>query len=240
MKIIEDDFNNNIIYSVKLTYGQFINETKNLFNTIDTLFELIVKYNDDDLVIEDKQLEFDKDNEVDGKIKSVDKMFIVKTQNNKEINNFIESLSYPIMLNNYKVIKSELFKKFEVRESNYCFKIFQENKLVLILSKIVNHEVKQTNLFSNWFSKYGYNICIKQKMDTDHMFPFSLDLLLNEIFKDKNRQHYIKLTTYLENNVTYMYFYGKLLKNGEIVYGRFKYFVDSNNVLFHRMFREKN
>ena len=88
---------------------------------------------------------------------------------------------------------------------------------------------------SRWIRFYSQNICAKDKQDVNHMFPFVLDwLLMNWTCIERRTRDKM----HPDGQDVLIYFYGELLIDGVMVEGCFEYFLNSNNSIFHRLFRE--
>lgn len=248
--------NKDEIYTIQLLFRSYIDDFKKISSIIDNLFKAVVVQEDEEIDIKNDSFTFpdtqndkleneditnavnflknNKNKIVPAVVKEKNiKLYLVKTQTHEFIESLVAGLNYPILLENYETIKNNLLEKFEICENNYCYRIMQNDKTIIILNK--NNGFNK--LFGDWFSQYGYNICIKQKRDLDHMFSFSLDLLLYDLYV--NKRNGLKCDFYKRDKVSYLYFYGKMLQNDIMIYGRFEYYIDTNQILFHRMFRPK-
>jgi ankyrin repeat protein len=86
---------------------------------------------------------------------------------------------------------------------------------------------------SKWIKTYAPNIGKEEKTDQNHMFPFSLDMLL-ETFPTVE----IETIDSVHGWTNHMYYFSGIMEyDGDMETGCYEYFINSNGTLFHRMFR---
>jgi ankyrin repeat protein len=162
-----------------------------------------------------------------GKSDVVKKMDPIKT--------LLFKLYFPIKFSQYDKLYNELrstpiYSDFDDKiVFEYSGKIYT---ILKINNKIVNKKP------SSWIKHYGQNIGIPEKNDFSHDIPYWIDgILLNMNCYEDTIQDITKIND--NANSKLLYFYGSIRENNIVKDGVFEYFLDSNNTLFHRMFREK-
>ena len=87
---------------------------------------------------------------------------------------------------------------------------------------------------SRWIKYYAPNIGQIDKSDSNHMFPFVLDIILKYWpcieLTSPDINHPGKLNVLI-------YFYGELLLENKMISGCFEYIINGHGTLFHRLFR---
>lgn len=146
-----------------------------------------------------------------------------------KIESLLSRISYPFKLPNYKILSQHLMQDAQWCETDDKFKFFDNGKEVAIVYKNNKSDIPC------WVSHYGYNICVSHKLDENHMFPFSIDILLHDLWEKKSKK--IKCGYGVSKTATCLYFYGKYLKNNRWIRGYYEYFLNDQNVLFHRLFK---
>ena len=128
-------------------------------------------------------------------------------------------LRFPIKLPHYDLFYNLLTKPFNQNKRKFQI-IKQKNKYLLQPSR--------------WFKYYGRNICSKEKQDENHLFPFEFDNILNNFLCYEKTM--IDINTNKSNAIK-LYFDGYVEDmNGKVIYGQYEYYIDSKDVLFHRLF----
>lgn len=111
-------------------------------------------------------------------------------------------------------------------------KIIVKNIKTGIISTIYKNN--RYNYPRSWFKYYSYNIGKDDKSDNNHIFPFVLDMQLDNV---PCYQKFVPDPVNKSGKNKLFYFPGTLsVKNREIK-GVYEYFIDSKDVLFHRLFR---
>jgi len=146
-----------------------------------------------------------------------------------KVESLLSRIRYPFKLPNYKILSQHLMQDAQWCETDDKFKFFDNGKKVAIVYKNNKSDIPC------WVSHYGYNICVSHKLDENHMFPFSIDILLHDLWEKKSKK--IKCGYGVSKTATCLYFYGKYLKNNRWIRGYYEYFLNDQNVLFHRLFK---
>jgi hypothetical protein len=151
---------------------------------------------------------------------------------NDFITGLLTRLTYPFIMGNYDILKNLLSQTTTYYEDEYKFNIVENNKLIAMVYKNSKEEIPL------WIETYGYNICTDNKMDSNHMFTFGIDILLFELWNKKNNAVKCKYKIInTEKHATCIYIYGKALIDGRWERGNFEYFLNDKNILFHRLFK---
>jgi ankyrin repeat protein len=146
-----------------------------------------------------------------------------------KVNSLLSRIMYPFKLPNYKILNCQLIQEAQWCEEDDKFRFFENGEAVAIVYK------NNKNDIPCWIDYYGYNICVSHKLDENHMFPFSIDILLHDLWEKKSKK--IKCGYGVSKTATCLYFYGKYLKNNRWIRGYYEYFLNDQNVLFHRLFK---
>lgn len=188
-----------------------------------------------------KKEEIDDDNDNDNDNYDLNIISVIKQKKytiGYDINyeTLLSNLSFPFISPNYNIIKQYMKNdlSLEIFEYKNEFTIVKNNAIHCVI-----HKNKDCSKIPKWFNNYGYNICIPSKTDSLHTFPFILDLLIGKTYFKKTKELGCKHKTINGENykATCLYFSGKILLNNKMVDGTFEYFIDKNNILFHRFFK---
>lgn len=174
------------------------------------------------------------------------------------IHKSLYKLRHPIKLNQYDMVYNLLTSLDPYVKNNNNVLVFNsDNKLIAKIFSLsiksdtdyINDTINENdNMYheksklqirskpSRWIRFYSQNICCLDKQDINHMFPFVLDRILNDWPCIERR---IRDKIHPDGLDSLLYFYGELLINGEMIRGCFEYFINSNNSVFHRLFREE-
>lgn len=147
----------------------------------------------------------------------------------KQISTMLSRVMYPFVQPSYPILKEKLSEKYEYIEENNRFILCENGVDIAIIYK------NNKNNIPAWIKHYGYNICIENKLDDNHMFPFGVDILLTKLFNENTNK--IKCFYGSSPTSTCLYFFGKVLIKNKWIKGHYEYFFNNKNILFHRLFK---
>lgn len=167
----------------------------------------------------------------------------------------LSKLSFPYKVSHYDIFAKILMesKKNKLIETGagYSILIKETTKPKLIrahdtrsansislLNKVhVEYVILKNNSGSipqRWFTYYGKNIYSVTKRDDNHIFPFGFDEELQNCkcsYQENLQDRHINTESALK-----IYFDGYVKCGNAILEGKYEYFIDSQSVLFHRLF----
>jgi ankyrin repeat protein len=152
------------------------------------------------------------------------------------ITSLLSRITYPFECGNYQLLFDLLSKDAMYTEQDNKFNIYEGGKAVAVIYKNNKSDIPR------WIKHYGYNICSEEKLDKNHMFPFAIDILLQNLWNTKK----IKCGYSNTESSTKIYIYGKIYtdnQNGQAgrwIRGYFEYFLNDKDILFHRLFKPLN
>lgn len=147
----------------------------------------------------------------------------------EKINLMLSRIMYPFKLANHHILHEQLSGSSIFCDEGNKFRFYANDKPVALIYK------KNKSEIPCWIKHYGYNICIENKLDENHMFPFAIDIFLHQMWENDDRL--IQCGYHKSDTATCIYFYGKYLKNDRWIRGYYEYFLNDKNILFHRLFK---
>lgn len=217
------------VKKINTMYRQ-IKDKKSIFEDYAKELEMIIdKYQNDTtkhlVVYKDKNLI-----EQDVIIKKLFKLYFPIKQTHYEY------LYHNIVHNTDKIISCPSYITSNLNPSTNTLPTSKSDSSIIVESE---NKIKSTIFYcdnkipSRWIKTYAPNIGKEEKTDQNHMFPFSLDTLL-ENFPTVE----IELTDSVHGWTNHMYYFSGIMEyNGDMETGCYEYFINSNGTLFHRMFR---
>lgn len=155
----------------------------------------------------------------------------LQNYDNYELKKLLMRVRYPMFIKNCSILTNELTKQPNVYENKKGYIVNYNNLPTANIFKCESY-----SKIEKWFNHYGYNICIDTKLDKLHMFPFSIDILISQQLNNCKLKFKVA-TINNEKKATCYFFEGQLLYEGKLIDGNFEYFINCDNILFHRMFK---